>query len=127
MLGPPIPGIHHQLDVLQLSQRHIHLGKRHRARTAYRRDRIQLNRHRFHGSAPYGKTSGVSSYFGAATKRTYGFTECLRIQVTDLSVIKIYLGFMWVTMAKGLELRFKLSRPGPEAARRSSSPWTISG
>ena len=73
----PTPGLHHQLDVLQLGQPHVHLGKRRRARPAYRRDRIQLNGHRFHGSARYGKKFTVSSDFGAATNRTYGSTECL--------------------------------------------------
>jgi len=61
----PTPGLHHQLDVLQPGRHHVLQGKRRRARPAYRRDRIQLLRHRCHGSEPNGKRSHVSSDFGA--------------------------------------------------------------
>ena len=55
----PTPGLHHLLDVLPFGQLHLHLGKRRRARLDERRDRIQLNRHRLHGSAPYGNIKCV--------------------------------------------------------------------
>jgi len=85
----PTPGLHHQLDVRQLGQSHDHLGERRRVRLAHRRDRIQLNRLRFHGSERYGKTLNASSDFGAAKKRIYGSTECLQGMTATVSSIHI--------------------------------------